>query len=72
MDLTFTTGRRVSRSEARRWLEANRPGESLAPMGTAAGLEQHRRWERMLYDAGRAAASWPVQYGARELTAPNG
>ena len=34
-------------------------------MDTAAGFEQHRRWERTLYDGGWAAVSWPVEYGGR-------
>ena len=34
-------------------------------MDTADGFEQHRAWERTLYDGGWAAVSWPVEYGGR-------
>jgi alkylation response protein AidB-like acyl-CoA dehydrogenase len=34
-------------------------------MDTAEGFEQHRQWERVLYDGGWSAVSWPVEYGGQ-------
>ncbi len=65
MDLRYTDEEDAFRHEARTWLEENVPREPLASMDTAAGFEQHRRWERTLYDGGWAAVSWPVEYGGR-------
>jgi alkylation response protein AidB-like acyl-CoA dehydrogenase len=65
MDLSFTAAQNDFRDEARQWLEANVPRRPLASMDTAEGFEQHRAWERTLYDGGWAAVSWPVEYGGR-------
>jgi alkylation response protein AidB-like acyl-CoA dehydrogenase len=65
MDLRYTAEEEAFRHEARAWLEVNVPREPLASMDTPAGFEQHRRWERTLYDGGWAAVSWPVGYGGR-------
>jgi len=62
----FTEQEDAFRAEARAWLEANVPDPPLASMDTAEGFEQHRRWERTLFDAGWAVVSWPKEYGGRE------
>jgi alkylation response protein AidB-like acyl-CoA dehydrogenase len=32
------------------------------------GFEQHRRWDKVLYDAGLSVISWPEQYGGRDAS----
>ncbi len=65
MDLDFTPHEEEFRRIARAWLEANVPAAPLASMDTADGFEQHRQWERVLYDGGWSAVSWPVEYGGQ-------
>ena len=45
------------------------PHSPLPYFDTAQGFEQHRSWERTLFDAGWAAVSWPQRYGGRDATA---
>ncbi|MGD9704714.1 MAG: acyl-CoA dehydrogenase family protein [Acidimicrobiia bacterium] len=65
MDLRYTPAQDAFRSEARAWLEANVPAKPLPSFDTAEGFEQHRAWERRLYDGRWSAVSWPVEYGGR-------
>ncbi|MGH2684187.1 MAG: acyl-CoA dehydrogenase family protein, partial [Actinomycetota bacterium] len=65
MELSFTEEAEAFRAEARAWLEANVPDPPLASMDTAEGFEQHRQWERKLFDARWAVVSWPEAYGGR-------
>jgi alkylation response protein AidB-like acyl-CoA dehydrogenase len=65
VDLDFTPHEEEFRRIARAWLEANVPAAPLASMDTAEGFEQHRQWERVLYDGGWSAVSWPVEYGGQ-------
>ncbi len=34
----------------------------------AEGFEQHRRWDRVLFDAGLSVITWPQRYGGRDAT----
>jgi alkylation response protein AidB-like acyl-CoA dehydrogenase len=65
IDLEYTPEQKAFRREARTWLEAHVPKESLPSMDTAEGFELHRQWERTLNDGGWAMVSWPVEYGGR-------
>jgi alkylation response protein AidB-like acyl-CoA dehydrogenase len=65
VDLDFTPHEEEFRRIARAWLEANVPAVPLASMDTAEGFEQHRAWERQLYEGGWSAVSWPVEYGGQ-------
>ena len=56
------------RTEVRSWLEANMPTEATEPMDTEVGFEQHRAWERKLFDAGWSVVSWPEKYGGRDAS----
>lgn len=67
MDLDLDDTQRMFRDEIRAWLAENVPREQLLPPSTREGLEQHRRWEQMLYEAGFAAVHWPVEFGGRGL-----
>lgn len=66
MDLTFTADQVAFRDEIRSWLSENKPTEHMEPMDTEVGFEQHRGWERTLFDAGWAVPDWPTNYGGRE------
>ncbi|NNE73651.1 MAG: acyl-CoA dehydrogenase [Acidimicrobiales bacterium] len=68
MDLTFTDSEQAFRDEVRTWLAENKPAEAFAPMDTPEGFEQHRGWERTLFDAGWSVPNWPVKYGGRECS----
>src|SRR5690606_33857428 len=67
MDLELDEAQRRLRDEVRGWLSENVPTQRLLPPSTAEGLEQHRSWERKLFDAGFAAVHWPVEFGGRGL-----
>ncbi|MFT7622560.1 MAG: alkylation response protein AidB-like acyl-CoA dehydrogenase [Myxococcota bacterium] len=56
------------RAEARAWLEANIPTETLPSGDTTEGYARHLEWERQLFDAGWAVPSWPKAYGGREAS----
>jgi alkylation response protein AidB-like acyl-CoA dehydrogenase len=71
MDLRFDEEQDCFRLEVRGWLEKNAPSarlgrEPLASLDTASGFEQHREWERRLFDARLSVVSWPVRYGGRD------
>jgi alkylation response protein AidB-like acyl-CoA dehydrogenase len=68
MDLTFSGSELDFRDEIRSWLVDNNPTEAWAPMDTQAGFEQHRGWERTLFDAGWSVPNWPSRYGGRECS----
>ncbi len=68
MDLTFTDTELAFRDEVRTWLHDNMQGEDWAPMDTQEGFEQHRGWERTLFDAGWSVPNWPAAYGGRECS----
>lgn len=55
------------RNEVRTWLTANVPVGPLAPLGTRAGVEDHRAWERRLFEGGFAAVHWPAAFGGRAM-----
>ncbi|MGO9341502.1 MAG: acyl-CoA dehydrogenase family protein [Acidimicrobiales bacterium] len=70
MDLRFTEEQERFRSEAREWLEANAPSEKfgrerLGSLDTESGFEEHRAWERRMFDARLSVVSWPEPYGGR-------
>src|SRR2546423_15701147 len=66
MDLTCTPEQGAFRASLRAWL-ADHVQRDLASPGTREGFEQHRAWERALFDAGYAGISWPASYGGRAL-----
>lgn len=68
MDLRFTADELAFRDEVRTWLRENIPDEVLPSMDTAAGFEEHRDWERVLFDARWAVVAWPEKYGGRDAS----
>ena len=60
-----------------RWRSRPRSATSSRPTGdsfptksydTAEGFEQHRRWDKVLFDAGLSVITWPEKYGGRDAT----
>ena len=62
-DETLTSSRRCASS----W---RRTGTSFPTQSydTAEGFEQHRRWDKVLFDAGLSVITWPRKYGGRDAT----
>lgn len=65
MDLAYTPRQKAFRAEVRAWLAANLPHEPLASYDTREGFEQHREWERKLFDARLSMVIWPEALGGR-------
>lgn len=70
MDLAFAAADRAFASEARAWLEANVPREwrrgwLWTRTDDPLWVEIARPWQRMLYEGGWAAISWPRHLGGR-------
>ena len=65
MELTYTEKQQAFRAEVRQWLKDNLPAEPLASYDTKAGFEQHREWERKLFDARLSMVMWPTELGGR-------
>jgi len=57
MDLSYTPEQNSFREQLRAWLSSHVPRDLASP-GTREGFEQHRAWERALFDAGYAGISW--------------
>jgi alkylation response protein AidB-like acyl-CoA dehydrogenase len=68
MDLDLGTDVDEFRLEVREFLAANRDNFPIESYDTAKGFEQHRRWDKLLYDAGLSVISWPKEYGGRDAT----
>ncbi|MDE0701287.1 MAG: acyl-CoA dehydrogenase [Acidimicrobiaceae bacterium] len=66
MDLELSPRYVEFRDECRSWLHDNRPTEPLASMDSAAGFEEHRLWERTLFEGGWSVPAWPAAYGGRD------
>jgi alkylation response protein AidB-like acyl-CoA dehydrogenase len=65
MDLAYTPRQKAFRKEVRAWLAAHLPREPLASYDTREGFEQHREWERALFDARLSMVIWPEALGGR-------
>jgi alkylation response protein AidB-like acyl-CoA dehydrogenase len=68
MDLDFDEATEEFRAEVRGFLEANKRSFPTKSYDTADGFEQHRRWDKVLYDAGLSVITWPQKYGGRDAT----
>ncbi|MEE9415120.1 MAG: acyl-CoA dehydrogenase family protein [Acidimicrobiales bacterium] len=65
MDLFYSADEQAFADEVRTWLEENQPPESLESLDTEVGFEQHREWERQLFEAQWSVPHWPIEYGGR-------
>jgi alkylation response protein AidB-like acyl-CoA dehydrogenase len=68
MDLDFDADTLALQAEAREFLAANKSAFPTASYDSREGFDQHRRWDRTLYDAGLSAITWPQKYGGRDAT----
>ena len=68
MDLYFDDETREFQIEVREFLAANRGYFPAKSYDTAEGFEQHRRWDKVLFDAGLSVITWPQKYGGRDAT----
>lgn len=65
MNLSFTAKQQAFRTEVRDWLAQNKPAQKLQSYDTKAGFEEHRAWEKVLYDARYSMVMWPEALGGR-------
>jgi alkylation response protein AidB-like acyl-CoA dehydrogenase len=68
MDLDFDDETREFQIEVREFLAANKGYFPAKSYDTAEGFEQHRRWDKVLFDAGLSVITWPQKYGGRDAT----
>jgi alkylation response protein AidB-like acyl-CoA dehydrogenase len=68
MDLDFDDETREFQSEVREFLTAHQDSFPFLSYDTAEGFEQHRRWDKVLFDAGLSVITWPRNYGGRDAT----
>jgi len=68
MDLDLDKEVEDFRTEVRDFLAANRANFPTESYDTAEGFEQHRRWDKILFDAGLSVISWPERYGGRDAS----
>lgn len=68
MDLDFDDATEDFRAEVGNFLAANTASFPTESYDTAEGFEQHRRWDKVLFDAGLSVITWPEKYGGRDAT----
>ena len=68
MDLDYDDATSDFRDEVRTFLTANTHEFPTKSYDTADGFVQHRRWDRVLFDAGLSVIAWPEKYGGRDAT----
>jgi alkylation response protein AidB-like acyl-CoA dehydrogenase len=68
MDLDLDEPTQQFRTEVRDFLAANKAHFPTESYDTASGFEQHRRWDRILFDAGLSVITWPEEFGGRDAT----
>ena len=68
MDLQFDDETLTFQHEVRDFLSSHRDAFPTRSYDTAEGFEQHRRWDKVLFDAGLSVITWPQKYGGRDAT----
>lgn len=68
MDLDYDDATCAFREEVRGFLADNRSSFPTKSYDTAEGFDQHRHWDRVLFDAGLSVITWPEKYGGRDAT----
>ena len=68
MDLAYDEQTCAFRDEVRAFLDAHQESFPTKSYDTAEGFEQHRRWDKVLFDAGLSVIAWPQKYGGRDAT----
>lgn len=72
MDLSDSPQQAAFRSQARAWLERNKPHD-IMDRGFALAIDDDtvkklKDWQRKLYEGGYLGISWPVEYGGKGRT----
>jgi len=68
MDLNFDDATLAFQAEVRDFLASNKDSFPTKSYDTAEGFEQHRRWDKVLFDAGLSVITWPEKYGGRDAS----
>ncbi|KGI70003.1 acyl-CoA dehydrogenase family protein [Mycolicibacterium rufum] len=68
MDLTFDEATEEFRAEVRDFLAGHTDDFPTDSYDTADGFAQHRRWDKILFDAGLSVITWPQAYGGRDAS----
>jgi alkylation response protein AidB-like acyl-CoA dehydrogenase len=68
MDLHFDEDTETFRAEVRQFLADHTDDFPSESYDTPEGFEQHRRWDKILFDAGLSVITWPVEYGGRDAS----
>ncbi|MCG7595386.1 acyl-CoA dehydrogenase family protein [Mycobacterium sp. PSTR-4-N] len=68
MDLHIDDDTEAFRADVRAFLEGHTGDFPTESYDTAEGFEQHRRWDKILFDAGLSVITWPQRYGGRDAS----
>ncbi len=68
VDLTFDEATLEFQAEVRDFLAANTDSFPTKSYDTAEGFEQHRHWDKVLFDSGLSVVTWPRRYGGRDAS----
>jgi alkylation response protein AidB-like acyl-CoA dehydrogenase len=68
MDLHYDAETSAFRDEVRTFLAEHQESFPTESYDTAEGFEQHRHWDKVLFDAGLSVITWPEKYGGRDAT----
>lgn len=66
MDLELDEDTLAFQAEVRAFLSANADSIPTKSYDSAEGFDQHRHWDRVLFDAGLSVITWPKKYGGRD------
>ncbi len=66
MDLDLDEETLAFQAEVREFLSANAEKIPTKSYDNAEGFDQHRHWDRVLFDAGLSVINWPKKYGGRD------
>ncbi|OBJ12760.1 acyl-CoA dehydrogenase [Mycobacterium colombiense] len=66
MDLELDEDTLAFQAEVREFLSVNADSIPTKSYDNAEGFDQHRHWDRVLFDAGLSVINWPKKYGGRD------
>ncbi|RAU98031.1 acyl-CoA dehydrogenase [Mycobacterium colombiense] len=66
MDLDLDDDTLAFQAEVREFLSANAEKIPTKSYDNAEGFDQHRKWDRVLFNAGLSVITWPKRYGGRD------
>ncbi|OCB22222.1 acyl-CoA dehydrogenase family protein [Mycobacterium intracellulare] len=66
MDLDLDDDTLAFQAEVREFLSAHADSIPTKSYDNAEGFDQHRHWDRVLFDAGLSVITWPKRYGGRD------